>query len=123
MTCLLVRGQVYGTPMFDRALVRARGEGVDPLPGLLAALRAAPMLSGKRSAVAAAAAAAAATAAAAAAPVISNGGLGAALGNGTAAHASSGGSSRDDELAKRREQEARDAALARQLQEMDAESP
>ena len=114
--------------MFDSALVRARGGGDDPLPGVLAALRAAP-LHPARTAAAAAAGPAAATA-----PVaqLADGTTDAAvLSNGTLPHDTSGGSSQaeqlaqqqqqEEELARRREQEVSDAALARQLQEMDDE--
>lgn len=106
--------KIYGSPMFDRAVWRAKGEGANPLPALLATLRAAPLPFGRRTA-----------AAAVLLPVDGGASAGgaAALTNGTAAHGNSGGSSQEDELAKRREQEASDAALARQLQDMDAESP
>lgn len=113
--------QVYGSPMFDSALARARGGGDDPLPGLLAALRAAPLRPAR-----AAAAGPAAASAAAVDPADSM--QYAALGNGTLPLPTSGDSSQagelaqqEAELAKRRDQEVSDAALARQLQEMDDE--
>ncbi len=108
--------------MFDSALARARGGGDDPLPGVLAALRAAPLRPAR-------AAAAGPTAASAAAVDPADSMPHAALGNGTLLPlATSGDSSQAEdpaqqeaELAKRREQEVSDAALARQLQELDDE--
>lgn len=109
--------------MFDSALARARGGGDDPLPGVLAALRAAPLRPARAAAAAAEPTAASARAVGAADSMPS-----AALGNGALPLATSGDSLQAGELAKqeaeaakRREQEVSDAALARQLQEMDDE--
>jgi len=131
--CLIVScvsiTQVYGSPMFDRAMTVASGHGVDPMPGLLIALQSAPLPFGRRGGGATGSYAAAAAAAAAAGGVPAGGGSAAALANGSSAAnggGSGGGRSQspsDEEVARRREQEASDAALARQLQRMADESP
>lgn len=120
--------QVYGSPMFDRAMTVASGHGVDPMPGLLIALQLAPLPFGRRGGGATGSHAAAA-AAAAAGGVPAGGGSAAALADGSSAAndgGSGGGGSQSpsgEDVARRREQEASDAALARQLQRMADESP